>query len=75
LGLGWLGPDKNSPYFDKLEKSGRVDNLDPLKVLGVRQVMVPGNDKAGLAGHGALQDTVFRLMGHDLKPPPGIEGL
>jgi hypothetical protein len=47
--LARLGLDKNSPCFDELEKSGRVDNLYPLKFFEVCQVMVPGDDKVGFA--------------------------
>jgi hypothetical protein len=48
----------------EVEERSRINDLDPLVIFEVRQVVIPRDDKVGLAGHGALQDAVVRLVGN-----------
>ena len=49
-------------YFYGHQKVRRGYDIDLLEIFQVEEMFVAGNDKVGLAGNGALQDSIIGVI-------------
>jgi len=54
-------------YFYGHQKVRRGYDIDPLEIFQVEEMFVAGNDQVGLAGNGALQDSIIGVINNNCQ--------